>query len=112
MLPAFLHRTLPDNQNAAVAEHNWFAGLYGDRSYLVVTDEAHAKQKYQDAQFMWVIDARKEDKLIPIATFMPDRKKYFDRPGRFGAHNIPADGRKRSIPSHGGRPLRLMVGKQ
>ena len=45
---------------------------------------------------MWVIDARKEDKLIPIATFMPDREKYYDRPGRYGAHNIlenlPAQG--------------------
>jgi hypothetical protein len=33
---------------------------------------------------------------VPVATFMPEREKYFDRPGRFGAHNIleylPADG--------------------
>ena len=68
----------------------------GDRPYLICTDEARAKQKYWDAQFMWVIDARKEDKLTPIATFMPDREKYFNRPGRYGAHNIlehlPADG--------------------
>jgi hypothetical protein len=68
----------------------------GDRPYLICTDEARAKQKYWDAQFMWVIDARKEDKLIPIATFMPDREKYYDRPGRYGAHNVlehmPADG--------------------
>lgn len=63
----------------------------GDRPYLVVTDEARAKQKYRDAQFMWVIDARKEDNLIPIATFIPEREKYFDRPGRFGAHNILED---------------------
>ena len=35
----------------------------GDRPYLICTDEARAKQKYWDAQFMWVIDARKEDKL-------------------------------------------------
>jgi len=33
---------------------------------------------------MWVIDAPKEDKLVPIATFMPDREKYYDRPGRYG----------------------------
>ena len=25
---------------------------------------------------------------IPVATFFPEREKYFDRPGRFGAHNI------------------------
>lgn len=60
----------------------------GDKPYLIVTDEARAKQKYWDAQFMWIIDARKEDKLVPIATFMPDRDKYFSRPGRYGAHNI------------------------
>jgi hypothetical protein len=36
----------------------------GDRPYLICTDEARAKQKYWDAQFMWVIDARKEDKLV------------------------------------------------
>jgi len=60
----------------------------GDKPYLIVTDEARAKQKYWDAQFMWIIDARKEDRLTPIATFMPDREKYYDRPGRYGAHNI------------------------
>ncbi|HET7848496.1 MAG TPA: hypothetical protein VFL51_05480, partial [Pseudolabrys sp.] len=62
---------------------------------LVVTDEAHVK-KYWDAQFMWVIDARVETNLIPIATFMPEREKYFDRPGRFGVHNI-----LENIPSEG-----------
>jgi hypothetical protein len=68
----------------------------GDRPYLIVTDEARAKEKYWDAQFMWVIDARDETNPLPVATFMPDREKYYDRPGRFGAHNIlenlPADG--------------------
>ena len=68
----------------------------GDRPYLVVTDEARGKQKFWDAQFMWIIDARAEENPLPIATFMPDREKYYERPGRFGAHNIledlPADG--------------------
>ena len=40
--------------------------------------------------------ARDETNPLPIATFMPDRDKYYERPGRFGAHNIlenlPADG--------------------
>ena len=107
----------------------------GDRPYLICTDEARAKQKYWDAQFMWVIDARKEDKLMPIATFMPDREKYFNRPGRYGAHNIlehlPADGpwkdivfltyfnaglargeRQRSVPSEGDRLLRAGAGRR
>lgn len=60
----------------------------GDRPYLVVTDEARARQKYWDSQFMWIIDIRQETNPIPVATFFPDRDKYFDRPGRFGAHNI------------------------
>jgi hypothetical protein len=60
----------------------------GDKPYLVVTDEARAKQKYWDSQFMWIIDARHETNPVPVATFFPDREKYFNRPGRFGAHNI------------------------
>jgi hypothetical protein len=68
----------------------------GDRPYLVVTDEARGKQNYWDSQFMWVVDIREESNPIPVATFFPDREKYFDRGGRFGAHNIleniPAEG--------------------
>jgi hypothetical protein len=60
----------------------------GEMPYMVVTDEARAKQKYWDAQFMWVIDIREETHPVPVANFIPDRRKYFDRPGRFGAHNI------------------------
>src|SRR5262249_36958750 len=63
----------------------------GDRPYLICTDEARARQKYWDAQFMWVVDIRKETNPIPVATFFPEREKYFDRPGRFGAHNILED---------------------
>lgn len=60
----------------------------GDRPYLVVTDEARGKQKYWDSQFMWVVDIREETNPITVSTFIPDRQKYYDRPGRFGAHNI------------------------
>ena len=45
---------------------------------------------------MWVIDIRHEKNPIPVATFFPDREKYFERPGRFGAHNILED-----IPAEG-----------
>jgi hypothetical protein len=68
----------------------------GNRPYLVVTDEARARQKYWDSQFMWIVDARLETNPIPVATFFPEREKYFDRPGRFGAHNI-----LENIPSEG-----------
>ncbi len=68
----------------------------GERPYLVVTDEARAKQNYWDSQFMWILDIRDETNPLPIATFFPDREKYFHRGGRFGAHNIlehiPPDG--------------------
>ena len=33
----------------------------GDRPYLIVTDEARGKEKFWDAQFMWIIDARDGD---------------------------------------------------
>ena len=63
----------------------------GNRPYLVVTDEARGKQKYWDSQFMWVVDIRDETNLIPVSTYFPDRDTYFNRPGRFGAHNILED---------------------
>jgi len=68
----------------------------GDRPYLVATDEARAVQNYWDSQFMWVIDIREERNPIPVATFIPDRDKYFHVGGRFGAHNI-----LETIPSEG-----------
>ncbi len=60
----------------------------GDRPYLVVTDEARAKQNYWDSQFMWILDIRDEKNPIPVSTWFPDREKYINRGGRFGAHNI------------------------
>ncbi|MGH7067494.1 MAG: LVIVD repeat-containing protein [Acetobacteraceae bacterium] len=69
----------------------------GERPYLVVTDEARARENYWDSQFMWIVDIRNEANPVPVATFFPDREKYFHRGGRFGAHNIlehiPAEGR-------------------
>jgi hypothetical protein len=68
----------------------------GDRPYLIVTDEARGRKKFWDSQFMWVIDIRDETNPLPVGTFFPDREKYYNREGRFGAHNIleymPAEG--------------------
>jgi hypothetical protein len=68
----------------------------GDRPYLVVTDEARARENYWDSQFMWIVDIRDETNPLPVSTWLPDREKYFHRGGRFGAHNIleniPAEG--------------------
>jgi hypothetical protein len=75
---------------------NHTAWPIGDRPYLVVTDEARARQNYWDSQFMWILDIRDETKPLPVSTWFPDREKYFNRGGRFGAHNIleniPAEG--------------------
>jgi hypothetical protein len=60
----------------------------GDRPYLVVTDEARGKQNYWDSQFMWIVDIRDETKPTPVSTWFPEREKYFNRGGRFGAHNV------------------------
>lgn len=68
----------------------------GDRPYLIVTDEGSGREKFWESQFMWIVDIRDETNPVPISTFMPDRDKYFNRPGRFGAHNVleymPAEG--------------------
>ncbi len=68
----------------------------GDRPYVVATDEARSHTNYPDSQFLWVIDIREDGKPIPVAAYFPDREKYMDRGGRFGAHNIieniPAEG--------------------
>jgi hypothetical protein len=75
---------------------NHTAWPIGDRPYLVVTDEARARQNYWDSQFMWILDIRDEANPLPVSTWFPDRDKYFNRGGRFGAHNIleniPAEG--------------------
>src|SRR5690606_21580178 len=60
----------------------------GDRPYLVVTDEARARESFWDSQFMWIVDIRQEDNPIPVSTWFPERERYFSREGRFGAHNI------------------------
>jgi len=60
----------------------------GDRPFLVVTDEARGKQNYWDSQFMWIVDIREETRPTPVSTWFPEREKYFNRGGRFGAHNI------------------------
>ena len=75
---------------------NHTAWPIGDRPYLVVTDEARAKQSYWDSQFMWIVDIRDETNPVTVSTWFPDRETYFHRAGRFGAHNI-----LENIPSEG-----------
>ena len=61
---------------------------FEDRPFVIVTDEGRSAENFMDSQFMWVMDVREVTNPIPIATYMPDRSKYYNRGKRFGAHNI------------------------
>jgi hypothetical protein len=59
-----------------------------DRGLLVVTDESTENNARDWPKLIWIVDAREETNLVPIATCpMPDHRPYAAR-GRFGAHNI------------------------
>ena len=59
-----------------------------DRGLMLVTDEATENNCKDWPKLIWVLDARDESNLVPIATCpMPDHKIYAEA-GRFGAHNI------------------------
>ena len=59
-----------------------------DRGLMLVTDESTENNAKDWPKLIWVLDAREETNLVPIATCpLPDHKAYAAR-GRFGAHNI------------------------
>ncbi len=37
---------------------------------------------------MWIVDIRDETNPTPVSAWFPEREKYFNRGGCFGAHNI------------------------
>jgi hypothetical protein len=60
-----------------------------DRDLLVVTDESVYDLAEDWPKRVWIIDARDERKLIPIATLpMPPVEAFGPKGGRYGAHNI------------------------
>ncbi|MGH6897000.1 MAG: LVIVD repeat-containing protein [Geminicoccaceae bacterium] len=60
-----------------------------DRDLLVVTDESIYDLAGDWPKRVWIIDARDERKLIPIATLpMPPVEEFGPKGGRYGAHNI------------------------
>lgn len=60
-----------------------------DRELLVVTDESIADGGADWPKLVWVVDARDEANLVPIATCpLPPVGKYAMRGGRYGAHNV------------------------
>jgi hypothetical protein len=59
-----------------------------DRGLMLVTDESTENNAKDWPKLVWILDARDESNLVPIATCpLPDHTGYAAR-GRFGAHNI------------------------
>jgi hypothetical protein len=59
------------------------------RDLLVLTDESNKDDAADWPKLMWIVDAREETNLVPIATLpMPPVEVFAKRGGRFGSHNI------------------------
>ncbi|MDA0784729.1 MAG: hypothetical protein O3B37_00420 [Proteobacteria bacterium] len=59
------------------------------KDVLIVTDESIRDDAMDWPKLAWVVDARKEDNLVPIGTLpMPPLDDFRNRGGRFGAHNL------------------------
>ncbi len=60
-----------------------------DRELLVVTNESTKDAAADWPKLVWIVDARFEANLLPIATCpLPPVEQFKNRGGRFGAHNI------------------------
>lgn len=60
-----------------------------ERGLLVVSDECVQDLGTDWPKLVWMVDARKEDTLVPISTFpAPPLDAFMRRGGRFGAHNL------------------------
>ncbi|GAB4065215.1 LVIVD repeat-containing protein [Ancylobacter sonchi] len=60
-----------------------------ERGLIVVTDECIQDDAKDWPKLTWMLDARLETNLVPIATFpIPSVEEYGHKGGRFGSHNI------------------------
>ena len=60
-----------------------------NRELMLVTQEAVRLGGEDYPKLMWMMDIRDETNPIIISTLpMPDTNDFFNRPGRFGAHNV------------------------
>ncbi len=60
-----------------------------DRGLLLVTDESVHDRGEDWPKLVWVLDARKEDNLVPISTLpIPPVEQQRQYGGRYGAHNL------------------------
>ncbi len=59
------------------------------RDLMVVTHEAVRNNGEDHPKLIWMMDIREETNPVIISTFpMPDTEDFFNRGGRFGAHNV------------------------
>jgi len=60
-----------------------------ERNLLIVTDECVRDNGIDWPKLAWVVDARTETNLVPVATLpLPPADVFTKRGGRFGAHNL------------------------
>jgi hypothetical protein len=60
-----------------------------NRDLMVVTQESVRPGGEDFPKLVWLMDIQDESKPVIIGTLpMPDTEDFFNRPGRFGAHNI------------------------
>ena len=60
-----------------------------ERDLLVVSDECVREKGADWPKLVWLLDARREDNLVPIATLpVPPVEEYAYTNGRYGSHNM------------------------
>jgi hypothetical protein len=60
-----------------------------DRDLLVVSDECVRNAGQDWPKLTWIVDARDESNLVPIATLpLPPKEKHATPNGRYGSHNL------------------------
>ncbi len=60
-----------------------------NRNLMIVTDESTVDGAVDWPKLIWILDARDEKNLVPIATCpAPPVEAFAKRGGRFGAHNV------------------------
>ena len=60
-----------------------------ERGYLVISDECVRDNGEDWPKLTWVVDARVESNLVPVATLpLPSPDAFIKRGGRFGSHNL------------------------
>ncbi len=60
-----------------------------ERGYLIISDECVRDNGEDWPKLTWVVDARVESNLVPVATLpLPPVDAFIKRGGRFGSHNL------------------------